>query len=185
MLGVTERWLVLEDDDELRRTLTDALSLRAGEVVACGSIQAALEALGEGAYTGMVVDVVLPDGDAVTVAERALSLKTVPAIVAISGSAAPSATFRLAQLGVRAFLTKPVKLEDLDRAIDEALRAPPDVAPHVRGAVGRVPIQELEEKVRDAMVDEAIARAGGNIREAARILQISRQMLQHILRRRR
>ncbi|WP_437598342.1 helix-turn-helix domain-containing protein [Sorangium sp. So ce590] len=87
-------------------------------------------------------------------------------------------------MGVRSFLAKPLRLEELDRAIDDALARPPDLRPQVRAAVGQTSIQEVEEQVRTIMVDEALARAGGGRRKAAQLLNISRQLLQHILRRR-
>ncbi|WP_437764056.1 helix-turn-helix domain-containing protein [Sorangium sp. So ce764] len=43
---------------------------------------------------------------------------------------------------------------------------------------------QVEEQVRTILVDEALARAGGSRRKAAQLLNISRQLLQHSLRRR-
>ena len=51
-----------------------------------------------------------------------------PAVVAISGSAAPRESFRLAQLGVRAFLSKPIDLTSLDETLETVLAEPPDLA---------------------------------------------------------
>lgn len=184
MERVKGRWLVVEDDARLRASLTDALAARGADVTACATVADALRELGASPVEGAVLDVVLPDGDATDVVERALACPTVPAIVAISGSAAPEVSFRLAQLGVRAFLPKPVRLDELDAAIDDALANPPDLKPHLRAAVGRAKIHDVEDEVRATMVDEAVARAKGSRREAARILRISRQLLQHILRRR-
>jgi transcriptional regulator with PAS, ATPase and Fis domain len=59
---------------------------------------------------------------------------------------------------------------------------PPDLAPHLKSAVGLVPIKSVEQTVRSTMVSEALARGGGSRRAAARVLSISRQLLQHILR---
>lgn len=168
----------------LRRSLREALEVRGAEVVACASVAEAHQALADGVFQGIIADVMLPDGNAVDVVERAMSCAVAPTIVAISGSASPAVTFRLAQMGVRSFLPKPVRLEELERAIDEALARPPDLRPQVRAAVGRASIHEVEEQVRTVMVDEALARAGGNRRKAAQLLNISRQLLQHILRRR-
>ncbi len=178
------RWLVVEDDARLRRALGEALEVRGVEVVACASVAEAYRALADGALQGIIADVTLPDGSAVDVVERAMACAVAPAIVAISGSASPAVSFRLAQMGVRSFLAKPLRLEELDRAIDDALARPPDLRPQVRAAVGRTSIQDVEEQVRTIMVDEALARAGGSRRKAAQLLNISRQLLQHILRRR-
>jgi DNA-binding NtrC family response regulator len=106
-----------------------------------------------------------------------------PRVIAISGAAGPDESFKLAQCGVRAFLKKPFNLEELEAAVEQALTEPPDLAPHLKSAVGLIPIKNDEETVRATMVPEALARAKGNRRMAARALSISRQLLQHILRR--
>ena len=41
---------------------------------------------------------------------------------------------------------------------------------------------DVESSVREAMVGEALARAKGRVRGAARLLQISRQLLQYVVR---
>ena len=57
-----------------------------------------------------------------------------------------------------------------------------DFLPRVRGVVGERSLHEVEREVRATMVNEALTRAGGSRREAARLLKVSRQLLQHILR---
>jgi DNA-binding NtrC family response regulator len=52
----------------------------------------------------------------------------------------------------------------------------------VREGVGQMGVREAELVVRRTMVAEALARSGGNRRAAARMLGVSRQHLQHILR---
>jgi hypothetical protein len=45
-------------------------------------------------------------------------------------------------------------------------------------------LEQIEEGVRDVLVDEALARSRGSKHGAARLLEITRQRLQHILRKR-
>lgn len=52
----------------------------------------------------------------------------------------------------------------------------------LRTAVGQIGVRDLEGLVRSTMVAEAIGRTGGNRRAAARLLGVSRQHLQHMLR---
>ncbi len=59
----------------------------------------------------------------------------------------------------------------------------PDLTPLLRAVVGRKSVHQVEEQVRATMVAEALARANGNLSSAARMLSISRQLLQHILKR--
>jgi serine/threonine protein kinase len=128
---VASRWLVIEDDEALRCALADTLSLRGLDVVTCTTVAEAYAALEERA-DGIIVDVQLPDGQAEDVVLHATRSRPWPAIIVMSGSASPEDAFRLAQLGVRTYLPKPIRMPDLERAIDAAL-GPRAGAPHVRG----------------------------------------------------
>jgi two-component system response regulator RegA len=130
----------------------------------------------------LLLDVALPDGRAGDVLDAVRDLSPAPRIIALSGAAGPDESFALAARGVRLYLKKPINLAELEHAVKVALSEPPDLVPHVRSAVGLIPIQDVEEKVRATMVDEALARGKGSRRAAARALGISRQLLQHILR---
>ena len=172
----------MEDTERLRRTLTEVLRARAAEVVGVGTVAEARDALSALRPDLLVLDFKLPDGSGLEVLEAAASVSPAPVVVAISGTAGPADTFRLAELGVRAYLEKPIALADFERALEQALTRAPDLSPHVRSAVGRVGIKDVEAQVRETMVKEAIARSGGNRRGAARLLRVSRQLLQHMLR---
>lgn len=176
------RALVVEDSEALLRTLERALSGRGYSVSACSTVAEARRILLDWQPQMLLLDVELPDGNAFDVLRTASELSAAPVVIAMSGVAAPAESFRLAQLGVRSYLAKPLRLETLEQAIEEAFRTPPDVTPHVRAQVGHVPVRELERHVRRTMVAEALARAGGSRRGAARLLQVSRQLLQHMLR---
>jgi DNA-binding NtrC family response regulator len=130
----------------------------------------------------LVLDVVLPDGRAVDLLDALEDVSPAPCVVAISGAAGPEESFELAARGVRAYIKKPLNLEELEAGVKRALSEPPDLAPHVKSAVGRAPVHEVEQLVRDTMVHEALARGKGNRRRASHVLGISRQLLQHILR---
>lgn len=176
-----ERLLVVEDNDALRRTLTLALAGRASEI-RCAASVAEAEPLVRAWYPDAVMlDFALPDGNAFDLLRVIAETEPMPAIVAMSGMAGPAETFRMAQLGVRAFVPKPIEPEALDQALDEALATAPDLVPLVRAAVGHVGVHQVEEQVRATMVAEALARAHGSRNSAARLLSISRQLLQHIL----
>ncbi|HMJ14489.1 MAG TPA: response regulator [Polyangiaceae bacterium] len=176
------RCLIVEDDEGLRRNIGAALSARGFEVHAVASIAEARRALDQSTPDLIVLDVALPDGRAHDLVEVLRRRSPTPAVVAMSGAAAPDETFELAQAGVRAFLRKPIGLRELEAAVDRALTEPPELEQHVRSAVGHLPIRDVEQLVRSTMVNEALARAGGSRRSAARVLDISRQLLQHILR---
>ena len=104
-------------------------------------------------------------------------------VVAMSGEAGPSATFDLGLHGVRAFIEKPLTLDRLEAAIERALQPPPSLGPTLRQRVGHVGLQDVQSEVRSVMIEEALARERGSRRGAARLLTVSRQLLQYLLRR--
>jgi DNA-binding NtrC family response regulator len=184
MVRAVERVLVVEDDAVLLATLERALRRRFADVRACRTIAEATAAV-DGWTPGLiVVDFSLPDGDARQILDLAGLHEPAPVVVAVSGTAEPVETFELAQRGVRAYLAKPITLDELDQAIVLALETAPALEPHLRQAVGHQTLAETSEQVRDVMIDEALARTGGNRSGAARILGTTRQLLQYLLRRR-
>lgn len=178
--------LIVEDSTALVQALEAALTERGGTftVTSCGTVAQAQRLLEELQPELLLLDVHLPDGDAFDVLRTARTLRPLPIIVAMSGQASTDESFRLGQWGVRAYLPKPLDLASLNATLDSALAQPPDLEPHLRASVGHTAIKDVEHLVRETMVDEALAQATGNRRQAARLLRISRELLQHILRRR-
>lgn len=78
---------------------------------------------------------------------------------------------------------QPLSLDTLGAALAEVLKQPRELRTQVRLLVGRRPVHEVEHEVRTTMVHEAMARSEGSVRGAARLLGVSRQLLQHMLRR--
>lgn len=178
-----ERLLIIEDNPRLRSALSRSLAMRARDVQAVAKVSEALELLHGYQPELIILDFSLPDGDAFDVLRAVIELQPAPSVVAISGIAKPLDAFQLALLGVRAFVPKPLDEARLQAAIDRALERGPDLTPHLRAAVGHRGLHEVEQEVRAAMVSEAMARAHGSRNRAARLLSISRQLLQHVLRR--
>jgi len=181
----SKRVLLVEDNGRLRRALSRALATHGYDVNSCSSVSAARSALSEFAPDAMLLDVVLPDGSASDVLGAASALGfSVPAI-AFSGRAEPLQAFELAQLGLYAFLPKPVDADKVLATLERALSEPVVIDSALKRTVGVRSIREVERRVRRTMVDEAMARSGGNRQVAAQLLNVSRQLLQHILRKRR
>ena len=176
------RLLIVEDQPSLLRSMERALAPLAREVRCATTVAEAARQLADFAPEALILDVALPDGSAFDVLEALADHPGTPVVIAVSGTATPVDTFQLAQAGVRAFVQKPLTLEVVRAALLEAKERPPDVAPLLRAQVGHAPIHEIEDQVRSVLVDEALARSGGSKAGAARLLSISRQLLQHILR---
>jgi two-component system response regulator RegA len=176
------RLLIVDDDRSLLRALEGALREELGEIRCCASAACASQALSGWVPELLVLDVALPDGTAFDVLERVAACRPAPTVVAISGAATAAESFRLAQLGVRVYLAKPFSTDELRRALARAASEPADIRPLVRDLVGKRPLREVERDVRATMVAEALDRSAGSRGGAGRLLRVSRQLVQHILR---
>lgn len=174
--------LLVEDDVSLAATLADLLGVYTGHVAVAHSIAQAVPLI-RGAPPDLVLtDFALPDGTAFELLEELNRLQPLPVIVSMSGEADSTQGFQLAQLGVRAFIPKPCSLAQVRATIEQVLARAPNLTPVVRATVGHVPLEELELGVRQTLVQEALAKSGGSIKSAAKLLGISRQRLQYIIR---
>jgi two-component system response regulator RegA len=173
--------LVVDDDPTLRAGIAEFLR---GQKLRVGTAATAADAIQQlrARPDLLVLDVRLPDGDAFTVLSHARRLAPAPVRIALSGEASTEDAFRLAQHGVRNFLQKPVSLDDLWDAIQAAAEDPPDLAPVVQQAVGHLSLRELQKQVRNEAIKQALASSRGNRTGAARILQVTRQAVQQMLR---
>lgn len=171
------RVLVVEDHEPLLVALRRGLSGRPVEVLAAHNVAEAIELLKTGP-DAVVTDVRLPDGSALDVARHALEVRPVPMLIAISGAASAEEAFELARHGVRKYLSKPLDAEQLWDALVDAVNSAPALEPIAAAQVGIADIRQVEGKVRQAMLDQALALTGGNLTEAARILKVSRQAVQ-------
>jgi len=105
-----------------------------------------------------------------------------PLIVVSSGEASAQEAFTLAQLGVVQFVSKPFSLDELMAAIDLVHTARVELAPIVRAYVGKADLRMVQDDVRRAMVQQALALSNGNRSAAAKLLRVTRQAIQKFLR---
>lgn len=178
------RILIVDDDPALTRSLSRALRHTGAEIRAAGTIADAIATLADFGPELLLLDVCLPDGTGLEVLEAIESATPRPAVIAMSGTASPEQTFDLARLGARAYLRKPLDPDALDDALERVAAEAPPLGPALKDQVGKRDLHDLEDEVRRTLVDEALARNDGSKRAAARDLGISRQLLQHILRKR-
>lgn len=175
-----QRVLIVEDDAALSSTLRSALAGQAGQVCVARTLAEAAVWL-EPAPCMALLDFQLPDGTIEPLLERLCDARPLPLIIAMSGAASTEAVFRLARRGVRGFLQKPFDLHQLAAVCRASRDQAPEVAGLAREAVGKVSLQAFESQARGAMLEEALAQCQGSRRGAARLLDVSRQLLQHML----
>jgi DNA-binding NtrC family response regulator len=176
-----KRVLVVDDNVPLRGAIARLAASWGAEVCEAGTAEEAI-ALLTPTPDLIIVDVCLPDRPAFAVLEAAEGLMPEPVKIAISGQASPEEAFRLAQLGVRRYVAKPFTLADITEAVDCALREPPELDPLITACVGQLPMREVQGRVRNVMVQQALALTEGSRSGAARLLDVSRQAVQQMLR---
>jgi DNA-binding response OmpR family regulator len=181
MLGPLMRALVVEDDDVLGRAIVRTVEEWGNEVTWCTTLADAIRAVGD-APEIVILDVGLPDGSGVTLVHELAKLRPAPLVVAMSGRASASEAFELGALGVRGYLPKPVSLGELVATIESVLDQAPNLSPLLVASVGRRRFQDVQEQVRRTMTEQALAMARGNRTEAARLLGVTRQAVQQLIR---
>ncbi len=184
MLDKLERALLIEDDVALRAAIARVIQgwgdLKIFEAGTAGEAKALLA---DGLKPDFIlIDVRLPDESAFSVLEAIRDLSPKPILVAMSGKASADEAFRLAGYGVRTYLNKPFSIQEFTSAVETACEEVPDIEPLITAQVGLVPMRDLQRDVRRVMVKEALARAEGSRSGAARLLHVSRQAVQQMLR---
>jgi len=173
--------LIVEDNGPLRSAIARRVRAWGSHPLEAGTAHEA-NALLAASPDLLVVDLHLPDELAFGVIEAAALLWPKPICVAISGRASPEQAFRLAQLGVRALIEKPFSLDQLQQAVETAYREAPPLEVLIAACVGHVPLRKLQERLRSVMVHQALALSNGSRSETARLLAVSRQAIQQMLR---
>lgn len=176
--------LLVEDEPGMRLALRRLLASRAERVAEATNVTEALAALEAEKFDLVVLDVRLGDESGVEVARAIAQRVPAPAVVAVSGDASPEEAFDLAQCGVRAYVPKGELPDRLDELVAIAREAPP-IEGITKAQVGSRTVRDVQEVVRDVMLDQALAATGGNQSEAAKLLGVSRQAVQQMVARRR
>ncbi|MEM1416445.1 MAG: serine/threonine-protein kinase, partial [Myxococcota bacterium] len=105
------RLLIVDDDEDFRKLLSAYLNALYPEATLAlrATVGGALEALGSERYDAVLLDLDLPDGNAVELAARVRAeLADPPPLLVVTGTGTAADWQVLAALGVRAFLLKPL-----------------------------------------------------------------------------
>jgi DNA-binding NtrC family response regulator len=179
------RALLVEDDPLWSSTLHEQFTDWGFDAHLAATVREA-RALLDRDWAIVILDIGLPDGTGMTLAEDLAQRSTRPLTVAVTGTATVEEAFKLARLGVKGYLQKPVVVHDLRETIrvllDDAARSATELESLAGAQVGTQSYQEVTARVRRAMVLQALQLAGGNKSGAARILQVSRQAVQQLIR---
>jgi len=181
MFPQPERVLIVEDHKPLRQAIARAGRGWGAEVFEAGTVREGRELLARMPDV-VIVDVALPDGQALPIVDEAVRMRPAAAVIAMSGQASAEEAFQLARSGARRYLRKPISLEELTRSVEEALADRPNLDAFVAAHVGNTPLREVQGEVRRVMIEQALAKANNSRSGAARLLDLTRQAVQQIVR---
>lgn len=116
-------WIV-DDDEEMIRAVRLMLKLLDGEVTSFFNARAAAQAVMDGRRPDLIIlDINMPEVTGLDLLEfirRRETTKNLP-VVMLSTEASDVMVDRAKELGADAYVSKPVTLEELERAMSEAL----------------------------------------------------------------
>jgi response regulator RpfG family c-di-GMP phosphodiesterase len=161
------RILIVDDEDTIRLVLAKYLRTRGFDVATAESGDAALEALATARFDLMLCDVRMPGLSGVELVRPALERDPDLGIVMLSAvNDAPTATEAMAN-GVLDYLTKPIELQDLHRAVTRAL--------HTRT------VRRERRRVESAIRDEVASRTQDVERDKTELRNVSVNVLEAIV----
>jgi DNA-binding NtrC family response regulator len=115
--------LVVDDEDGIRQALDRFLTRLGYTVVQASSGVDALARIGEVKPTAMLSDIRMPQMSGVELVPKALAVDPDVAIIMLTAIDEPKTAIECLKLGAHDYLIKPVDLEELELALQFALRA--------------------------------------------------------------
>jgi DNA-binding response OmpR family regulator len=170
------RILLVEDDDDLRTVIADALTADGHDVRGTGESEAALAFLADGAPDLLILDIALGPGvDGIEICRRVRRVDTELYVMMLTARDAESDVILALEAGADDYLVKPVGVAELRSRVRAALRR---VGPGRDAGVLRAGALELDPGARRVRVGdttlgltssefavlEALLAAGGNVR---------------------
>jgi DNA-binding NtrC family response regulator len=129
--------LIVDDEQAIRQSLAGALTDEGYEVHLAESGMVALERVRSERPDLVLLDIWMPDVDGITLLKEwgSAGLLTMPVIM-MSGHGTIDTAAEASRFGASAFLEKPITLQKLLKAVDQALSRP--AGPRAQGASGDV-----------------------------------------------
>lgn len=120
-----KKLLIIDDDDQLRAFLTEALTDEGFDVVSASDGNEGLNCIAEENPDLVITDIVMPEKEGVEVIMALKNNHSAIPVIAISGGNLGNANSYLKmakKLGADVVLTKPFKLDELTIEIDKLLK---------------------------------------------------------------
>ncbi len=112
--------LIVDDEENARRNIGEYLTAKGYEVTGAGTLKEARELIMNGVGDVILLDVQLPDGYGPNLLYEVNSLPARPPIIVITGYGDIETAVDAMKNGAHDFLTKPVKMPQLEQSIERA-----------------------------------------------------------------
>src|SRR5262249_31655243 len=113
--------LVVDDDPLVCSTLGFLLESRGYAFECVGDVASATRALAARHFDAVLLDMYLPDGEGLTVLDRALELEPAPSVLMMTARAEIRSAVEAIRRGAAEFLEKPLDLDDLATRLTRVL----------------------------------------------------------------
>lgn len=167
-MATRTRILVIEDDKAIRRGLVDALRFESFDVVEAGDAVAGLDLAVTGDCSLVLLDLLLPRGDGLTVLKRVREVRPTLPVIVLTARGDESDRVKGLQLGADDYVVKPFSVVELVARVRAVLRRSPgrpvDVAAVRFGGAGAGVRGDLER--RELVFDDGSRRAELSEKEA-------------------
>ena len=112
-----ERVLVVDNEKEVSNFLASFLKRRNIKVFSATSATAALEIYKKEKPNVVLLDIVMPDMDGLTLLQKLKAIDSGSHIVMLTSRKSPTVIAEVKKLGAEVFLSKPVELSEIDKVI--------------------------------------------------------------------
>lgn len=177
---MSERILIIEDDDTFSATLLRALKRRGYEAQAAKSAPAALSIAQTAMPDWVVLDLNLGGASGLALIPRLLEIHPVCRIVVLTGYASITTAVDAIKLGAVQYLAKPVDADTLLRAFGHTLQAA-EGSPEASAAAAIPQVPMSVDRMEWEHIQRVLGDHKGNISATARALNMHRRTLQRKL----
>ncbi len=166
--------LLVDDDDILRNRLTRALTSRGFDVYSAKTKEDAISQAEEAQPERAVLDLKMPETSGIEILKELLRVSPLTQTVILTGYGSITNAVEAVRLGAINYLTKPADADEILAAFENRATATPNI-----DAQNYNP-QSLAEAEWEH-IHRVLNDCGGNLSEAARLLDIPRRTLQRKL----
>ncbi|MEO8257695.1 MAG: response regulator [Acidobacteriota bacterium] len=160
--------LIVDDDTAFRERLVRAMRDRGYEAAGVADYPSAIAAAREESPELALVDLRLPGESGLSVVRDLKALDSSTVVVVLTGYGSIATAVESMKLGAASYLTKPANADQIVAAFDGTQPADDTLAP----SLARVEWEHIQRILADC---------GGNVSQAARVLNIHRRSLQRKL----